>query len=86
LAGDFQVILLDEPTAGLNPQMREKVLKVIDNLRSEHKIVILIEHDMDFVRDISDWIYFMYEGEMSYFGLTDHIMNYNKIRNVYIGL
>lgn len=84
LAKDFKVLLLDEPTAGLSKTMTEKVLELISHLKSRGKIVILIEHDMEFVKNISDWVYFMYEGKISYFGETHHILLHEHIRDVYI--
>lgn len=86
LAKDFDVLLLDEPTAGLNKIMTEKILKLINNLKNKGKIIILIEHDMEFVKNISDWIYFMYEGRLSYFGQPHHILSHEHIRDAYIGI
>ena len=86
LAKDFDVILLDEPTAGLNKVMTKKLLYLIEKLKDRNKIVVLIEHDMEVVKDISDWIYFMYEGKLAYFGQTNHILSHEHIRDTYIGV
>ncbi len=49
LASDAKLFLLDEPIAGINPEMREKILKIISELTSKGKSAIIIEHDMDFI-------------------------------------
>lgn len=85
LAGEFKVLLLDEPTAGLNPIMRNKVLEILKILKKENKVIILIEHDMEFVSSISDWIYFMHEGSISHFGEPKYILSHEEIRDIYIG-
>lgn len=88
LAGGFTVFLLDEPTAGLNPLMIRKVLALLEKIVAEEKdkTIVLVEHDMGVVRDIADWVYFMNEGRISFFGRTDHVLGDKEVREIYLGL
>jgi ABC-type branched-subunit amino acid transport system ATPase component len=86
LAGGFEVLLLDEPTAGINPQMVKSVLDVIRRLAQEGKTVVVIEHNMSVIMEISDWVYFMDEGKVVTFGLPREILGDPEVRKVYIGV
>ncbi len=88
LAGDFSLFLLDEPTSGLNPIMIKKVLNVLEKIVTEHpdKTIVLVEHNMSVVTEISDWVYFMNEGRISFFGKTDHVLGDKEVRETYLGL
>ncbi len=86
LYGDFDILLLDEPTAGVNPAMIEKILEVIKNLAKTNKTIIIIEHNMNVVYRISDWVYFMNEGSIVAFGLPDEVLGNEEVRRIYIGL
>lgn len=63
LAMDCQVILLDEPSAGLDPLMKKGILKAIDVLRKQGKKVVVSSHDMDFIHRITDYVYVLHKGE-----------------------
>lgn len=88
LAGGFSLLLLDEPTAGLNPVMIRKVLQVLDRIVTEDtsKTIVLVEHNMSVVTEISDWVYFMNEGSISFFGKADHVLGDREVRETYLGL
>jgi len=87
LLGKYDVLLLDEPTAGINPFMIERILDLIIKAAKEmHKTVILIEHNMNVVYRVSDWIYFINNGALSAFGLPDEVLNDPEVRKIYIGL
>ena len=86
LYGDFDILLLDEPTAGVNPAMIEKILEVIKNLAKMGKTIIIIEHNMNVVYRISDWVYFMNEGAIVAFGFPDEVLGNEEVRRIYIGL
>jgi len=57
-----RLLLLDEPMAGVNPVLRRSLLDHIDGIRREGATVVFIEHDMDVVMGISDWVVVMAEG------------------------
>jgi branched-chain amino acid transport system ATP-binding protein len=58
------VLLLDEPLAGVNPRLRRSVLGILDRLRRRGLTLVVVEHDMDFVSEISDWVVVMAEGSV----------------------
>ncbi len=62
LMADPNLIMLDEPMAGVNPALTQSLLGHVKSLRDEGRTVIFVEHDMDVVRDISDWVVVMAEG------------------------
>ncbi len=62
LMADPKLIMLDEPMAGVNPALTESLLDHVKTLRDEGRTVVFVEHDMDVVRDISDWVVVMAEG------------------------
>ena len=62
LMTDPKVIMLDEPMAGVNPALTQSLLGHVKRMRSQGITVVFVEHDMDVVRDISDWVVVMAEG------------------------
>ncbi len=62
LATGASVILLDEPTAGMNPQETEEMMEIMKRLKDIGKTVVLIEHDMRVVMGISEWIVVLDHG------------------------
>ncbi len=62
IAMNPKVILLDEPTSALDPELVGEVLKVIKNMVNEHMTMIIVTHEMQFAREISDYILFMDNG------------------------
>ncbi|MBC8459445.1 MAG: ABC transporter ATP-binding protein [Deltaproteobacteria bacterium] len=86
LAGGFEALLLDEPTAGINPQMVKSVLNVIRRLAQAGKTVVVIEHNMNVIMEISDWVYFMDEGKVVTFGLPREILGDPEVRKAYLGI
>jgi branched-chain amino acid transport system ATP-binding protein len=62
LATGASVILLDEPTAGMNPQETEEMMEIMKRLKEIGKTVVLIEHDMKVVMGISEWIVVLDHG------------------------
>lgn len=64
LMSDPQVVMLDEPMAGVNPALTQSLLSHVKDLRAQGMTVIFVEHDMDVVRDISDWVVVMAAGKI----------------------
>ena len=56
--------MLDEPMAGVNPALTQSLLGHVKTLRDEGMTVLFVEHDMDMVRDITDWVIVMAEGQV----------------------
>jgi ABC-type branched-subunit amino acid transport system ATPase component len=88
LAGNFSLLLLDEPTAGLNTVMIDKLLNILqENIQaSSNTTIIIVEHNMGVVMDIANWVYFMNEGRVAFFGRTDHVLGDRVVRETYLGL
>ncbi len=61
---DPELIMLDEPMAGVNPALKQSLLGHVKSLRDEGRTVLFVEHDMDMVRDISDWVIVMAQGQI----------------------
>ncbi len=88
LAGNFSVLLLDEPTAGLSPPMIKKVLGILERIveKDRKKTIVIVEHNMSVVTQIADWVYFMNEGRIAFSGRTDHVLGDKEVREMYLGL
>lgn len=86
LASDAEILLLDEPTAGVSPAMVPQLLDLIRSLRDQGKAIILIEHNLNVVSEIGDWVFFMDEGQVTYFGLPADVLGNPEVRQAYIGL
>ena len=59
-----EMVMLDEPMAGVNPALKQSLLEHTKDLRTEGRTVLFVEHDMDMVHEISDWVIVMAQGEV----------------------
>jgi branched-chain amino acid transport system ATP-binding protein len=80
-----KLVMLDEPMAGVNPALTQSLLGHVKGLRAEGRTVIFVEHDMDVVRDISDWVVVMAEGEIIAEGTPDDIGANRDVIDAYLG-
>ena len=84
LATEPQVLLLDEPLAGMGPEETENIVQLIRRLAADHCIV-LIEHDMDAVFAVADHLTVMVNGKVLESGAPDEIRNSETVREAYLG-
>ncbi len=80
-----QLLLLDEPAAGLNPTEKTELVRAIGRIREQSINVILIEHDMRFVSDIANWIVVLDYGKKLAEGLPDDIKKNKAVIEAYLG-
>jgi branched-chain amino acid transport system ATP-binding protein len=71
--------------AGVNPALKQSLLEHIKGLRNEGRTVLFVEHDMDMVREISDWIIVMAEGVVIAEGTSDDIGSNQAVIDAYLG-
>jgi neutral amino acid transport system ATP-binding protein len=85
LMSDPQVVMLDEPMAGVNPALTQSLLGHVKDLREQGMTVIFVEHDMDVVRDISDWVVVMAAGKVIAEGPPESISQNQAVVDAYLG-
>lgn len=85
MMGDKKLLLLDEPTSGVNPIYIELIEILINQLRSEGITILLIEHNMPFVGEIADTCAYLADGTISIVGPTAEVLNNETVRKSYLG-
>ena len=80
-----ELVMLDEPMAGVNPALKQSLLGHIKDLREDGMTVLFVEHDMDMVRDISDWVIVMAQGEIVAEGPPNVVMRDKAVIDAYLG-
>ena len=85
LMADPELVMLDEPMAGVNPALKQSLLEHVKSLRDEGRTVLFVEHDMDMVRDISDWVIVMAQGRVIAEGPPESVMADQRVIDAYLG-
>ncbi|MDQ3095352.1 MAG: ABC transporter ATP-binding protein, partial [Actinomycetota bacterium] len=80
-----ELVMLDEPMAGVNPALKQSLLGHVKSLREDGMTVLFVEHDMDMVRDISDWVLVMAQGRIISEGPPDAVMSDPRVIDAYLG-
>jgi branched-chain amino acid transport system ATP-binding protein len=80
-----KLVMLDEPMAGVNPALTQSLLTHVKDLREHGMTVVFVEHDMDVVYDISDWVVVMAEGRIIAEGPPAAIGANQAVIDAYLG-
>ena len=79
-----KLLLVDEPVAGMTPQETERTAELLTSLAGEHSVVV-VEHDMEFVRSIARRVTVLHQGSVLAEGSMDEVQNNTKVIEVYLG-
>ncbi|MCT9818959.1 ABC transporter ATP-binding protein [Microbacterium sp. W1N] len=85
LMSDPNLVMLDEPMAGVNPALTQSLLDHILDLKDLGVTVLFVEHDMHMVRHIADWVVVMAEGKVVAEGPPDAVMEDKAVIDAYLG-
>lgn len=85
LACDPKLLLLDEPVAGLSTAETEELVPIIKDISSKNVSILIIEHDMKFVRKIADTITVLHRGEILAEGGPEEIEKSEDVKKIYLG-
>jgi urea transport system ATP-binding protein len=80
-----QLLLVDEPVAGMTPQEVERTAELLTALAGKHSVIV-VEHDMEFVRSIARKVTVLHEGSVLAEGSIDEVQNNPKVIEVYLGV
>ncbi|MDR2342324.1 MAG: urea ABC transporter ATP-binding protein UrtD [Campylobacteraceae bacterium] len=79
-----KIMLVDEPVAGMTPSEVEKTGEILRSLSKEHSVIV-VEHDMEFIRSLASRVTVLHEGSVLAEGSMQNIQNNEKVRKVYLG-
>jgi urea transport system ATP-binding protein len=84
LVQDPKVMLIDEPVAGMTHQEIERTAELLSGLAGKHTVVV-VEHDMEFVRKLARTVTVLHEGRVLFEGSMDEVQNHPAVIEVYLG-
>jgi len=79
-----QLLLVDEPVAGMTHQEMDRTAELLTSLAGKHSVVV-VEHDMDFVRSIANKVTVLHQGSVLAEGTMDQVQNDERVKSVYLG-
>ncbi len=82
---DYHLLMLDEPTAGVNPYIRKRLKILLRKLKREGKTILLIEHDMDFVMNLSDEVVVLDAGKKLMVDKPEKVRKDKRVLEAYLG-
>jgi urea transport system ATP-binding protein len=84
LMQDPELLLVDEPVAGMTDHETEQTAILLKQIAGKHSVVV-VEHDMEFVRALATKVTVLHEGSVLSEGTVDHVQNDQKVIEVYLG-
>ena len=84
LATEAAIRLLDEPVAGVHPDMASQILRHLLQIKEEGKTIVFIEHDIDAVRSVADNVIVMDDGKVIASGLKNEVLANSEIIEAYL--
>jgi branched-chain amino acid transport system ATP-binding protein len=85
LAGGPDILLLDEPTAGLSPEETLKTARVLRHLNEAGLTIVVVEHDIAFVREVARKVTVLHQGRVFAEGTITEITAHDEVRKIYLG-
>jgi branched-chain amino acid transport system ATP-binding protein len=85
LVSEPEIVLLDEPTAGVNPALVDDIIDAIRELGDEGTTFLIIEHDMNVIRELSDYLYVLANGENLIDAQPDTALEDDRVLKAYFG-
>jgi len=85
LLTDPEMLLLDEPFAGVNPTLEERLLEHVHELRAEGYTFLIVEHDMDLIMQNCEKVIVMHQGRILTEGRPEHVRNDEDVIEAYLG-
>lgn len=79
-----KLLLVDEPVAGMTHQEMDRTSELLNSLAGKHSVVV-VEHDMDFVRSIASHVTVLHQGHVLAEGRMDEVQNHSQVKQVYLG-
>jgi len=80
-----ELLMLDEPVTGINPKLREEIAKILVKLKEKGETLLFIEHDMNFILNIVDYVIVMEKGKIIAEGKPKEIKNNPRVLEAYLG-
>ena len=85
LVNPHTMLLFDEPVAGVNPVIRERLKELMRKLKEKGETILLVEHDMDFVRGVADQVIVMDQGNVLTEGEPEKVLREKQVLEAYLG-
>lgn len=85
LASGPDILLLDEPTAGMSPEETQQTARVLRHLNAEGLTIVVVEHDISFVRETADVVTVLHQGQIFAEGSVAEITSNAEVRRIYLG-
>jgi branched-chain amino acid transport system ATP-binding protein len=85
LAGDTKILFLDEPFAGLFPEMIEVIKKILREEKDNGVAIVLIEHDMSIIKELCDYVYVLDSGKNIAEGKAEVVLEDKAVKTAYLG-